>query len=110
MGEKRNTVTIEGVEYPLCQNVDALCLFEDISGKDYTQIRVTSIRDTSLLFWCMAKAGSERSGMEFPLSYAEFRRAADTETITAWFTAQAQGQPEEGDGGQKKSPSRSARR
>lgn len=112
MDAKLHTViTMEGVEYPLCQNIDALCLFEEKSGKDYTAIRVTSIRDTSLLFWCMAVAGSRRERKEFPMTYEEFRKTADMDALNEWF-ARNSGEVQTGGKSdvEKKSPSRSVKR
>lgn len=82
-----NIIRLEGVEYPLLSNIDALCLFEDISGKDYTSVRLTSIRDTALLMYCMAKAGAERTRQVFPYTWEEFRRLVDMEQLKEWSEA-----------------------
>lgn len=85
MENNRKHITLEGESFPLLDNLDALCLFEDITGKDYTRISLTSVRDASALLYCMAKAGARRTDRPFPWSLEQFRSMADPEMLRRWM-------------------------
>lgn len=84
-------ITIEGVEYPLCQNLKAFNVYEERTGKRYTEIDLGSCRDITALLYGMAVGGSMRAGKEFPLSFSEFEVMNGVEELQAWLRAQAEG-------------------
>lgn len=82
-------IRIEGVEYPLCQALKAFNVYEERTGKRYTEIDLQSSRETTALLYGMAVSGALRAGKTFPLTYEEFEVMAGLDELQSWLREQA---------------------
>jgi len=75
--EKKNaakqaqSITIDGISYPLVMTMGAFLEFKRLTGREATEVSSESISDTLTLLHCILKSGQKREGYSYPYASAD---------------------------------------
>ena len=91
---KRIEITINGTAYPCSPTMGAMLRFKQETGREITEIDLTSITDLCTYLWCCVMSAAKREGKPFDLSLMDFADGINADDMAAWteaVTAEASG-------------------
>ena len=65
-------VRIGDRDWPICKTNRAYILYDELTSSDGEVKKMSIRKETSILFYCMAKAGAKKADQDFPYSLDEF--------------------------------------
>ena len=77
-------VMINGVEYPCRPTMGAMTRFKEETGKEITEISVTSVSDMCVFLYCCVASASAADKVDFNFTFREFADLMDAEMLAQW--------------------------
>ncbi len=100
---KKNTIQLDGKEYPIRQTNGAALLFKEQTGKEITEISQEALTEWFTYLWCCVKSACRAEGVEFGYSLMDFADRTSPGMIAQWAAQIGADVTEAEDGGEKKS-------
>lgn len=65
-------ITVNGVSYPCRMTMGAMLRFKRETGREITDVQMTSLSDVAILLWCCTASACNADKIDFKLSLEDF--------------------------------------
>ena len=100
---KNVEITIDGKAYPCRQTMGAMLRFKRETGREVTEMEMSSFSDLCTFLWCCVVSACKADGVEFGMSLLDFADSISPDDMNGWAATLNDGGEAEGDGDEKKS-------
>lgn len=96
-------VTINNVAYPCRPTMGAMLRFKKETGKEVTEMDLSSFTDICTYIYCCVASASSADGIDFNMPLMAFADALSPDDMNAWVAKMQENAVAEADGSEKKS-------
>lgn len=85
----KDTVTVNGKQYPCKIRMGAMLRFKRATGRDISEMSATDTSDLITFLWCCVASACNAEKVEFGLSLEDFADGLDYDSLTGFYESSA---------------------
>lgn len=100
---KNVEIRIDGKVYPCRQTMGAMLRFKRETGREVTEMELSSFSDLCTFLWCCITSACKADGVEFGMSLMDFADSISPDDMSGWAATLNDGEDGGEADGEKKS-------